>query len=91
MLNKRLEFCHTQHVGSDVRRILDAFIYNSENGGPVALLNEVKVPIYELKSAAYTMQTLVGDAFIVSLYILGVSYFLMSSLDLPIVPRVERR
>ena len=46
--------------------MLDAFIDYSAHGGPDALLGEVSTPIYVLKSTAYAMQTLVGDAFIVS-------------------------
>ncbi|PPQ96024.1 hypothetical protein CVT25_013886 [Psilocybe cyanescens] len=55
----------TIHVGSDLRRVLDAFINSATTpGGPVAFLNEVNAPIYVLKSTAYAIQTLVGDAFI---------------------------
>lgn len=50
-----------------MRRLLDAFINSSAHGGPNALLGEVSTPVYVLKSTAYAMQTLVGDAFIVSL------------------------
>jgi len=54
----------TVHVGVDLRRMLDAFLHSSDHGGPVAVLGRVDVPIYVLKSTAYAMQTLVGDAFI---------------------------
>lgn len=48
-----------------MRRILDAFIGSSDHGGPDAVLGQVSSTIYLLKSTAYAMQTLVGDAFIV--------------------------
>jgi hypothetical protein len=55
----------TVHVGTDLKRMMDAFLNSSDIGGPVAFLSEVNTPIYALKSTAYTMQTLVGDAFII--------------------------
>ncbi|TFK37919.1 hypothetical protein BDQ12DRAFT_589292, partial [Crucibulum laeve] len=54
----------TVHVGADLRRMLDAFLHSSARGGPIAYLGQVNTPIYVLKSTAYAMQTLVGDAFI---------------------------
>ncbi|KJA15271.1 hypothetical protein HYPSUDRAFT_48489 [Hypholoma sublateritium FD-334 SS-4] len=54
----------TIHVGADLRRLLDAFVDSSTHGGPNAILGTVSTPIYILKSTAYGVQTLVGDAFI---------------------------
>ncbi|KAF9005456.1 hypothetical protein BDQ17DRAFT_1303828 [Cyathus striatus] len=55
----------TIHIGVDLRRMLDAFLnFADTKGGPIGYLSQVDVPIYVLKSTAYAMQTLVGDAFI---------------------------
>ncbi|PPQ80086.1 hypothetical protein CVT26_011533 [Gymnopilus dilepis] len=56
----------TVHIGTDLRRLLNAFLRSADQGGPVPYLSKVNDPIYVLKSTAYAMQTLVGDAFIVS-------------------------
>jgi hypothetical protein len=55
-------------VASDLRRLLDAFITHGSDphGGPAGVLMNVSTVLYSIKSTAYTMQTLVGDGFMVS-------------------------
>ncbi len=59
----------SQHLVTDMQRILNAFIKHRDN--PVAYLNSVSDPLYVLKSAFYVMQTLLGDGFVVSARIVG--------------------
>ncbi|KAF8994661.1 hypothetical protein BDQ17DRAFT_1331027 [Cyathus striatus] len=53
------------HVGVDLRRILDGFItHRNSEGGPEKYLSQVNSVTYLVKSVVYSLQTLVGDAFI---------------------------
>ncbi|KAF8983976.1 hypothetical protein BDQ17DRAFT_1548884 [Cyathus striatus] len=52
----------TIHISADLRRIFDAFITHKDD--TEQYLNQVNTTIYLVKSLAYAMQTLVGDAFI---------------------------
>ena len=57
-----------QHVGMDFNRIIKAFIvYRDEPGGPAAYFSN-NLSSFEnvFGSATYILQTLLGDAFVVS-------------------------
>jgi hypothetical protein len=56
-----------KHIAVDACRILKAFItYRDEPGGPIVYINALSSSTYLLKSTVYTLQTLVGDACMVS-------------------------
>ncbi|KAH0828905.1 hypothetical protein J3R83DRAFT_2324 [Lanmaoa asiatica] len=52
----------TVHVAADIQRLLDAFITSTDAD---VYLGQVNTGLYTLKSAAYAIQTLVGDGFVV--------------------------
>ncbi|KAE9384786.1 hypothetical protein BT96DRAFT_622171 [Gymnopus androsaceus JB14] len=55
----------TIHAGVDLRRLLVAFLDQSDDtGGAIAYLSEVNTVLYAIKSTAYCMQTLIGDGFV---------------------------
>ncbi|PPQ80728.1 hypothetical protein CVT25_001848 [Psilocybe cyanescens] len=56
------------HIAADLQRLLDAFVRHSTDqpGGSKGYLSRLNTPMYVLKSSAYGIQTIVGDAFITS-------------------------
>ncbi|KAF7973802.1 hypothetical protein HWV62_14168 [Athelia sp. TMB] len=55
----------TIHVGVDLRRVLDALFHAQDlPGGTIGMLSQVNSAEYLLKSAVYTLQTIIGDGFL---------------------------
>ena len=58
-----------KHLTTDAYRIVKAFItYRDSQGGPIAYLTNLSSTSYLLKSSFYTLQTLVGDFYMVRKY-----------------------
>ncbi|KAF9033783.1 hypothetical protein BDP27DRAFT_1435868 [Rhodocollybia butyracea] len=53
----------TIHVGVDLRRLMEAFLYYTK-GPAVQYLSEVDTVVYLIKTTAYCLQTLTGDGFV---------------------------
>ncbi|KAF8991313.1 hypothetical protein BDQ17DRAFT_1255032 [Cyathus striatus] len=56
----------TMHIAADVHRVIEGFIKNGSSGDGVLELyfSEVNTAVYLVKTVAYVLQTLVGDAFV---------------------------